>query len=796
MLLKSPGFTAAAVISLALGIGANTAIFSVINAVLLKSLPYDGPDSIMLVWGDRPSRNEARGQVSATDVHDWRARNTVFEEITTYSDWSAIMSENDEPERVPGMQVGDGYFAVMRGSPLIGRVFLPEEQEEGKDFVIVLSHGLWQRRFGGDPEVVGKTVLLSSRPYTVVGVMPADFKPLPTSLVTVTPQFYRPVAEAYDEEARGSRHLRAIARLKPVARIEQAQAEMSLIARQIEQEHPDSNTDYGVRVTSLTEDTVGTLRPALLLLLGAVAFVLLIACANVGNLLLARSTARQREIAIRAALGAGRARLVRQFLTESVMLALGGGGLGLLFALWGNGAIEAIGSKVIPLLNNIEINMPVLAFTLVISFVTGIAFGLAPALHVSSPDLNESLKEGGRGTGAGVHTRLRSVLVVSEVALALVLLVSAGLLIKSVVRLRDVDPGFNPENVLTMDVWLPRAKYRDSQKWVAFYDQITSRIEALPSVRDAGLVSVLPLGSNFDGRAIQVEDHPVQRGEEPEAELYITTPGYLEAMHIGLLKGRSFDERDAEGAPLVALVSEAMVERYWPDQDPIGKRIRFPGSESRPEPWRTIVGVVSDVKQRALDAERAMQMYLPEAQYPTSALTLVVRTASDPASMAAAVSGEIRAVDKDQPVSNVATMEQLRWDSISLRRFSMLLLGIFAAVALTLAAIGIYGVISYSVTQRTREIGIRMALGAQRRHIFKVVVGQGMIMALIGIAVGLAVALALTRVMSSLLFGVAATDPGVFTIIPLLLGGVALLASYIPARRATKVDPMIALRYE
>jgi putative ABC transport system permease protein len=797
MLFKNPAVTAVAILSLALGISANTVIFSVINTVLLKSLPYTDADGIVLVWGDMPNEGTHRNQVSATDVHDWRNQNSVFEDVATYSGWRPILSGAGEPERVPGMQVGDGYFKIMKGEPILGRTFLPEEQEDGKDFVVVLGHGLWQRSFGGEPNIIGKTVLLNSRPYTVVGVMPESFRSLPTSLIAERAEFYRPVAEKHDDEERSSRHLRAIARLKPGVSLEQAQAEMTLIAKRLEQEYPRDNTGYGVRLVSLGEDTVGGLRPTLLMLFGAVAFVLLIACANVGNLLLARSAARQKEIAIRSALGAARRRLIRQLLTESVMLAMAGGALGLLFALWGAGLVESLGSKANPMLNSIPIDLSVLGFTLAISLLTGVVFGLAPALHISRIDLIESLKESGRSSGGGAsRNRLRGALVVSEVAMALVLLISAGLLIRTVIRLRDVNTGFNPENLLTMNVALPNAKYPNAPAWIAFYNQIIERIESLPGVKAAGVTSVLPFSGNFDGRGLAVETRPKPRGEEISVDLYIATPGYLKAMEIPLLEGRTLNEHDVEASPLVALVNKTMAEELWPNDDAIGKRIKFPGSDKRPQPWRTVVGVVSDVAQYGLDRKPPMQLYLPESQFPTSFMTLVVGTGSDPAGMTAAIRNEILAVDKDQAVSNIATMEQLLGDSISLRRFSMLLLIIFAGVALTLAAVGIYGVISYSVSQRSHEIGIRMALGATRKDILKLVVGQGMTLTLAGVGIGLAAAFGLTRVMQGLLFGVSATDPATFVLIPVVLAGVALGACFVPARRALKVDPMVALRCE
>ena len=797
ILRKSPMVMLVAVVSLALGISANTLIFSVVNAILLKSLPFHDPERIVLVWGQYPAEGKDRTQASATDVDDWRHQNTVFEDVTTYGDWSATLLGEGEPERIYGIQVGDGFFSVMKGTPLLGRTFLPEDQEDGKDSVIVLGYGLWQRRFGGDPAVVGQKVSLSGRPHTVVGVMPADFQSLPTSLVDPRGEFYRPVAEPHDENERSSRHLRAIARLKDGVTIEQAQAEMNVITGRLEQQHPRDNTGYSVRLVSLPEDTVGGLRATLLTLFGAVAFVLLIACANVGNLLLVRAAARQKEIAIRRALGAARMRLARQFLTESVLLALLGGAVGLLLALWGAGLIETLGSKVTPLLSGVKLDGRVLGFTIAVSLVTGVVFGLGPALQATNPDLNETLKEGGRSSGASAsRSRLRSALVMGEVAMALVLLIAAGLLIKSVMRLRDVNPGFDPANRLTMNVTLPRAKYPKAAQWVAFYNQLGQRLEALPGVEAAGFTSVLPFSGNFDGRGLAVEDHPKPRGEEISVDLYIVSPDYLRAMAIPLRQGRELGEQDTDTAPLVALINQTMADALWPGQDPIGKRIKFPGSERNPQPWRTVVGVVTDVKQYGLDRKDPMQIYLPEAQYPTQFMTLVVHTSADPRGAVAAVRGEIREMDKDQAVYNIATMEQLLADSIALRRFSMVMLMIFAGVALVLAAVGIYGVISYTVTQRTHEIGVRMELGASRRDIVRLVVGQGMMMTLGGITIGLLVTFALTRLLASLLYGVSPTDPATFVAIAAILAGVALVACFVPARRAMKVDPMVALRYE
>lgn len=798
MLLKSPGFTAVAVLSIALGIGANTAVFSVINTVLLKSLPFKDPDTLMLVWGDTGTEynRTGRNQVSATDVADFRSQNSVFAEVAAYTGWNPIISGDGEAERIPGIQVGDGFFKIMKGEPILGRVFTPEEQQDGKDLSIVLSFGLWQRRFGSDPKVIGRTVLLSSRSYTVVGVMGRDFQPLPSTLVSPEGQFYRPVAEAYDDSERDARHLRAIARLKPGVTVAQAQAEMKVIAQRLEREHPLTNKDQGVNVVSITDDTVGGLRRTLLVVFGAVIFVLLVACANVANLLLARSSARQKEITIRSAIGAGRRQLVKQFLTESLLLSLLGGGLGLLLAVWGTGLIERVGAGINPVFNGFRIDLRVLVFTFAASLCTGLIFGLAPALQMSRPNLAESLKEGGRSSGASAtRNRLRGALVVAEIALTLVLLVSAGLLIRTMMGLGKVDKGFNAQNVLTMNLGLPGAKYPKPENVIAFYQQATRRIAALPGVKAAGITSVLPLSANFDGRGLAVEDHPKPPGEELTVDMYVTTPGYLKALEIPLLKGRALAEQDTAGSLKIALINKTMADQLWPREDPLGKRIKLSGDKD-PQPWRTIVGVVSDVSQYALDKQAPLQIYLPHEQFATSFNTIVVKTEGDPAALSAAVRREILAVDKDQAVYQVTTLDQLTAQSILLRRFFMLLLIVFSSLALILAAIGIYGVMSYAVTQRTQEIGIRMALGAGALDVLRLMLSNGMRLAFAGVALGLAGAFSLTRLMAALLFGVQPTDALTFIAVSLMLIVVALLACYIPARRATRVDPMVALRYE
>ena len=798
VLSKNPVFTAVAVISLGLGIGANTAVFSVINAVLLKSLPFKDPESLVLVWGDSRDDDRLRGrnQLSATDVADFRSQTTTLEDISPYMGWNPLMSGNVEAERIPAIQVGDGFFNVMRGTPMLGRVFTAEEQEEGKDLVVVLGHQLWQRRFNSDPNIVGKTVTLNSRTYTIVGVMGPDFHPLPASLVFPQGQFYRPIAEQYDNEERSSRHVRAVARLKQGITIDQAQVDIATIASRLEQEHPTTNKNQGARVVSITDDTVGGLKRTLWLVFGAVVLVLLVACANVANLLLARATARYKEITIRAAIGAGRGRLIQQLLTESLILALLGGGVGLLLAVWGTKAIGSLASRINPVFENISVDTRTVLFTLSVSILTGIVFGLVPALQISKPNLARWLKEGRGSGGSASRNRFRGALVIAEVALTLVLLVCAGLLIRTVIRLRSVDAGFNAHNVLTMNIGLPSAKYPKPENVVAFFKEATDRIAALPGVKAAGITSVLPLSDNFDGRGLVVEDYPKPKGEEISVDLYVVTPGYLSAMEIPLRHGRTISDHDTIESAKVAVINQRMAEQLWPNQDPVGRRIKFPGSESNPQPWRTIVGVVNDVSQYSLDKEPPMQIYLPHSQFPTLFDSIVVKTQGDPYSVLGAVRREILSVDKDQAVYNVITLEELHRDSIALRRFLMLLLVVFAGLTLILAAVGIYGVMSYAVNQRTQEIGIRMALGARPADVLTLVVKGGIGLALGGVGIGVVIAFGLTRLMEALLFGVTPTDTLTFAFGSLAIITVAALACYVPARRATKVDPLIAMRNE
>jgi putative ABC transport system permease protein len=798
MLRRSPGFTFIVVITLALGIGANTAVFSVVNSVLVNDLPYENPRNLVLIWSDDRAVGNNRSQLSFTDIDDYRAQNHVFENIAAFGDWSAVLSDHGRPERISGMQVGDGYFSVMGGRPLLGRSFLPEEQIARKDQVVILGYGLWQRRFAGDPGIVGRQIGISSRPYTVVGVMPKEFPTLPSGLVTGGAQFYRPVAEKRNDKDRTSRHLRAVARLKPGVTLQQAQADLGVINRSLAQQFPSDYATTGIRVVKLQDDISGNLRPALLVLLGAVGFLLLIACANIANLSLARATGRQKEIAVRSALGASPARLVRRTLTESVLLALAGGFLGILLAAWSTRVISALGAKVIPQLVGIGIDFRVLIFTVAVSLLTGVVFGLVAALQFLGLNVNDVLKQGGRSSsGTGNHT-FRKVLAVSEIALALALLTGAGLMLRTYGKLRGVDPGFNPKNILTLSIGLPASRYPfATEKTVAFYRELLGRISAIPGIQSAGAVQVLPLGNDFDTVEAQVEGQVYAPGTEPSPERYVATPDYIRAMQIGLVRGRSFTEADSTNAPLVVMVSETAAERWWPHQDAVGKRLRVSGnSDEQSELLRTVVGVVKDVKQNGLDAPRTMQVYIPHAQYMSRSMVLVIRTGSDPLSYATEVFRQVSAMDKELAVSDIASMDQVLSGSMAARRFSTMLLGTFAGLGLLLASVGVYGIFSYSVAQRIPEIGIRMALGAAHKDVLTLIVGQALKLGALGVAAGAVTAFALTRFMSSLLFGVSAADPVTFFCAALLLSTVAFLASYIPARRAAKVDPIVALRYE
>jgi len=789
MLLRNPGFTLIAVLTLALGIGANSAVFSVVNSILLRPLPYRDSDRLVTI-GHSYSKLNMIGPVSAPAFFDYRDQSAVFESAALFSGTNRNLTGQGEPERLSGQRVSASYFPTLGVQAILGRTFSPEEDQQGHHRVVALSYGLWQRRFGSDPAVLGRTLTLDGESYTVVGVMPA-------SLYGET-EIWVPVALTPEEAAlRQWNHLSMVARLKPGVSLQQAQTAMNTLADRLRQQYPQiySGGSWGIAVKSLFEESVGEIRRALLVLLVAVSFVLLIACANLTNLLLARSATRRKEVAIRAALGAGRLRLVRQLLTESLLLALLGGGFGLLLSLFGVDLLVALNHGNIPRWQEIGVDGRVLTFTLAVSLMTSALFGLAPALQSSKIELTAALKEGGRSSVSGFRSfGLRNLLVVSEVALALVLLVGAGLLLRSFARLLEVNLGFQPQNLLTMQVSLPTSKYGTPEQRRAFYEQALGQIRALPGVVSAGAVSNLPLSGAMTSSGFTIEGHQTMQRELYPADPRSASSEYLQTMSIPLLRGRYFTERDRAGAPEVVIIDEVLARRYFPNEDPLGKRLAVEGPG-----WREIVGIVGQIKYKGLDVDYQGQLYFPHAQDPWRGMyrmNLVVRTTAEPMSLVSAVRGAIQRVDKDQPVYRVMAMEQLVADSVAQRRFSMFLLGLFAALALLLAAVGLYGVLAYSVTERTHEIGVRMALGAQRRDVLKLVVGHGLMLALTGVAIGLVASFVLTRLMKNLLFGVRATDPLTFATIALLLTVVALVACYLPARRATKVDPLVALRCE
>ena len=795
-LSKTPGFTLAAVLALALGIGANAAIFSVVNTVLLKPLAYRDPQQLVMVGP------QGTMTVAPANFLDWQAQNHVFSAMGAADSWSPNFSGGDQPEHLLGLLTSIDLLPMFGVQPLHGRLFLPEEEQVGRDHEVVLSYKLWQRRFGGDPNIVGRSVALNGEPYTVVGVMPQGFQ-FATLWANKT-EIWAPLAWGKRASSRESESLRVFARLRPGVTLDQARAEIANITTRLERQYPGTNRD--VRVVSLIEAVVGDIRPALLVLLVAVGFVLLIACANVAHMLLARSAARQKEIAVRAALGARRGRLIRQLLTESIMLGLMGGILGLGLALAGVRALVALSPPEIPRLDSLAVDARVLLFLLLISVLTGIAFGLTPALRMSATALGESLKEAGRGSGESIRrNRFRSLLVASEFGLALVLLAGAGLMIRSFLAIVAIEPGFNQHKLLTMVVSVAGTREADPIQRGAFYRETLERVRALPGVPAAAEVNHLPIAGDDWKFPYWIEGRPLPPPGEGIHALYrVASSGFFGTMGIAL-RGRDFAETDTREAPAVVIVNERLAQLRWPGEDAIGKHLSLDSPRDGKPVWATVVGVCGNARQTDWIRPADEEFYFPLAQTKlllestgtyASYVTLVVRTTGDPAAMASAVAGAVHSIDKNIPLSEVQTMEQVVDEAQAQPRFYLLLLTAFAAVALVLAAVGIYGVMSYSVARRTREIGIRVALGASRGNVFKLVIGHGMLMALAGVVAGLIAAVGLTRLMSRLLYGVAPTDPLTFLLVSLTLGAVALLASYLPARRAVRVEPMTALRYE
>jgi putative ABC transport system permease protein len=800
MLVRYPGFSAVAVLALALGIGANTAIFSVVNAVLLRPLPFSESDRLMNVWETNLQRGVNRGAVSYPNFADWREQNQVFEAMSSFYTSDFILTGGDEPARLQGAIVNADLFSILGEEPTLGRTFLPDEDKPGEGGgVVILSHRLWRQRFSADANVLGRGIVLNGKSYNVVGVMPEGFQfPIqnePVELwatVAIDSTGNKPITSQ-----RGAHYIGVIARLRPGVTKSSAQSEMDAIVGRLEDQYPDTNSHRGVYIEPALDSLVGDVRPALLILLSAVGCVLLIACANVANLLLTRATTRHKEMAIRAALGASRLRVVLQLLRESVMLSMLGGALGLLVARWGTDLLVAFGGDDIPRVKQIGIDGRVLGFTLMVSILTGLIFGFLPAIHSSKSDLTEALKEGGRSSTDGIkRNRVRGMLVIAEVAIAVVLLVGAGLLIQSLWRLQQVNPGFNPQNVLTLTLGLPEVKY-PTERQAQFYSELLSRIETLPGVISASAVLPLPLSSDRVRTTFETEGRPMAKGDLPATEYRAAGLNYFRTMEIPLLRGRDFTARDDNKAPPVIIVNDAFARRFFPGEEVIGKHIK-PGisTDEAPPALREIIGVVGNVKHLSLGAEPDPESYVPEAQLPFDSMAIVVRTKNDPRGILGAVQGEVRAMDKDLPVYNVKTLDEYLAASSAQPRFNTFLLAVFAGMALILTAVGLYGVMSYSVSQRTHEIGIRMALGAQQKDVLSIVVRQGMALTLAGVGAGLLGAYFITRLMSSLLFGISSTDPLTFIVISVLISLVALGACIVPARRATKVDPIVALRYE
>src|SRR5262245_16961140 len=801
MLWKMPGFTLVAVITLALGIGANPAIFSVISAVLLRPLPYAEPERLTLIWTKLAKIGLEQNWVSEPEVLDFRQQSRLFESFGVISGDSFSLIGSGEPEQLNGAQISANLFSLLGVKMRIGRDFDPDEEKPGATRVAVLSHRLWQRRFGGEQTVIGRTIYLNGKPTIVVGVLPAYFALLLPAEAHVPADLdvWTPYAVDYAKQVRYNHGMTVIGRLKHGVTIAQAQAEMDGIGARLDALYY-ANLGFAVKVVSMHGDIVKRTRPALLMLVGAVGFVLLIACANLANLLLARGAAREKEIAIRAALGAGRLRVVRQLLTESILLALPGGLCGLLLALWGVDMLLRISPPDLPRVEEVSINGWVLLFTLFLTVLTGMIFGLVPALQSSNTNLTNSLKEGSRGVAGSARHRLRNAIVVGEVARSLVLLIGAGLVMRSFWHLLKVDPGFDSRRVLAMDLSLSGSKYSDGPPTENFYRQLIEKLQALPGVESAAAISHLPLSQTYSSGTMTFEgvSANAERGNLAsfEVDQRVITPDYFKVMKTPLLSGRFFTPQDGTGRPPVVIIDETLARRLWPNVSPLGKRLTYSYFPEQPEFWLEIVGVVKHIRHHRLDADVREQVYFPQAQRQSRSMTLTIRTVSDPLNLVGAVRQAVRSLDPDQPVYQIRTMDGLVANALAPMRFTLLLLTIFAGVAAVLAMVGIYSVMAYLVTQRTHGFGIRMALGARARDMLNLVIRQGMTLTLSGVALGLIASFGLQHVIKGLLFGVSATDPTTFVVISVLLVATALMACYLPARRATKVDPMIALRCE
>ncbi|HET6975489.1 MAG TPA: ABC transporter permease [Pyrinomonadaceae bacterium] len=787
-LLKRPGFSLIVVLTLALGIGANAAVFSVINAVLLRPLPYRDVDRVVTLWQNNTKSGISLNEVSPANFIDWKEQSRSFETLAGIEPSGFTLVGDGEPERFSTWLVTSGFFQVAGTDALLGRTFTDEDYQPGNNRVIVLAHGLWQRRFGGDPTIIGRKLTLNGQPFLVVGVMPPEFQ-LPADREIWAP---RVVGEDL-RQFRGATFWNVVGRLKPGTTVAQAQEEMNGIAARIAAQYPDVNGGMGANVVPLFEQMTGQIRSALWVLFGAVGLVLLIACVNVANLLLVRGAERQREFAIRRALGAERIRLLRQTLTESLLLALVGGATGVLLASWLVKLITALSSSKILRVEYVNVNLRVVLFACGVSLLTAIIFGLVPAIQFWRHDIQGTLRESGRGAATPVRQRVRKALVISEVAVAVVLLTGAGLLFRSFIRLLQVDPGFKKENVLALQVFLPR-NYDQPEKMIGFFDQSIEKIRSLPAIEATAVIATPPFTKIEQDATFNVVGHPAPPpGSEPSAFYTPVSSEYLSALNIPLRKGRFFTNFDKADAPPVVVINETMARHYFPNEEPIGQRLAVTFADTE---TREIVGVIGDVLHSGLHAEPRPEMYVPHQQSASAYMTFLVRTRTEPATQLASVKHAIREVNPNQTFARTATMEELVSDSLKQRRFNLSLLGLFAAIALLLATIGIYGSISYSTRQRTNEIGLRIALGAQTLDVLRLIVGQGVGLALIGVALGLAAAFLLTRTIKTLLFGVTPTDPLTFLAISVLLIVTAFIASLIPARRATKVDPLVALRSE